>query len=250
MTHTEALDKIRKLLRLAQSSNVHEAALAASRAQEIMERFKIEALTVEYDADTKAPDEPIKDFGIDPLDAKHETWRSRLASALARENQCKVYLGRGARHLNVSLIGRPSDVSTVRYFYAYLVREIERLAARDCAGTGRTYWNNYRIGAVAEISTRLYEQRKATRAEMRAEVETQADSSRALIVLDSALAKLDARRDDVEKWAKQNLNLRSSGGGGSAYHGSAREAGRAAARSINLRPGGGRISAGFGGHLN
>jgi hypothetical protein len=245
MSHDEALEKVRKLLRLAESPNVHEAVLAAGRAQEIMERFKIESLSVES-KDSQLPEEPIRDFDIDPLDANYATWKSRLAVALARENQCKVYSGQHAYgKRNVSLIGRATDVSTVRYLYAYLIREINRLSDRDCAGCGRTYYNNFRLGAVQEISDRLQQQRKATREKMRVEASLNADNSRALIVLDSALAKLDKRRDDVELWTKTHLSLRCGSGSRITFNGSARDAGRRAGREINLNRGKG-ITAGAG----
>lgn len=84
MTHQEAVAKVVKLLRLATSSNPNEAALAASRAQEIMDRFKIEGITASFDTQTQSK-EPIMDFKADLLDAsssKIDTWRSWLAVAI------------------------------------------------------------------------------------------------------------------------------------------------------------------------
>jgi hypothetical protein len=96
MTHQQAIEKAVKLLRLAQSCNPHEAALAASRAQEIMDRHKLEGLSAEYNTDAlnRKPEEPIRDFKADLMDpgTQSETWKGRLAATVAAVNECKVYL--------------------------------------------------------------------------------------------------------------------------------------------------------------
>ena len=50
MDRDKLLDRIKRLLRLAESSNVHEAASAAARAQELMSRHRIEAASLEADS--------------------------------------------------------------------------------------------------------------------------------------------------------------------------------------------------------
>jgi len=135
MTYEEALQKAVKLLRLSQSSNPNEAALAAGKAQEIIDRYNIESVALDMaSGDKPQPDEPIKDFGFDPLDAgtkKISTWSWRLFTVISRGNGCKGYLTRN-KGGGIAIVGRPSDVQTVRYFYAWLKQEVERLAQRDC----------------------------------------------------------------------------------------------------------------------
>lgn len=245
MTHTEAIEKARKLLRLSQSSNPHEAALAAARAQEIMDRFKIGAISAEYENSAPAGiAEEIKNFGDDPVENKgRDSWKWRLLSPLAELNQCKGYGKAGT----LCLIGRPSDVATVRYLYAWLAGEIDRLAGKHCVGNGRTYWNNFRIGAVDTVIERL----KAQQAETFAAVKTEAivaaspgDACRALSVVENSLAVIEQRREEVERWAKVNMKLRAGSASSARYNPSAREAGRAAGRSISLRPAAGRLGSG------
>jgi len=66
MTYDEAIQKAAKLLRLANSSNPHEAALAAARAQEIMDRYQIDHASITIaDNGHARPDEPIQDFKAD-----------------------------------------------------------------------------------------------------------------------------------------------------------------------------------------
>lgn len=206
MTHAEALQKVAKLLRLSKSSNPNEAALAASRAQEIIDRFKIEAAAISLDGASE-PDEPIKDFGDDPLEylgARKTYWKSRLALALARYNGCKMYNG----DKGPAVIGRPSDVATVRYLYAWLRQEVDRLAARDCKGT---WANNYRNGVIDTIGSRLFEQKKQTEAAIRKEVQQLEQSAEfnklALIRVNNAIAKVEQQAAKVEEWQKQHVPL-------------------------------------------
>lgn len=230
MTHQEAIEKAQKLLRLTTSNNPHEAALAASRAQEIMDRYQLGNLALEYEQ--RAPEEPIKDFGNDPLDPdakQHATWRSRLASALGRNNACKVY-----RQYNgtLGIIGRPSDVASVRYLFSWLRQEVDRLAQRDCVGNGRTYANNFRIGVVETIADRLAEQKKQTEAAVKQE----AANPLALVRVENAIAIRTRQALDVEKWAQANMNFHKSPGSGYRTNDGAREAGRRAGNEVRIQP--------------
>jgi hypothetical protein len=248
VNHEEALEKAKKLLRLSQSANPHEAALAASRAQEIIDRFKIESISLDLEDKQSAPkpDEPIKDFRSDPLDdsGRAETWKYRLAMEIAKQNQCKLYSCRG-----ICIIGRPSDATAVRYLFAWLSREIERLARQHCAGYGRNYYNNFRIGAAETVARRLAEQKQQTtntiKQEAISKTGTQYDGQQtglyALALVENALAQIEKRAADVEAWTKANMKLRS--GRSSSYRGNyeARNAGRQAGYSVRIQPSAGNL---------
>jgi len=248
MNHEEAMAKAVKLLRLATSSNANEAALAASRAQEIIDRYKLGSLSLDYNG--SAAQEPIKDFGFDPLDPdskRHASWRTRLASSIAKNNQCKVYLqgGRGT----LGIVGRPSDVSAVRYLFSWMLREVEALVKRDCPGTGKMWTNNYRIGVVETVAKRLAEQHDETQAAVKAEAAADAGNPMALVRVNSAIAKLEAQLGEVNDWAKKNMKLRNCSGGGGRFDDSARNAGRRAGHEVRMRPTSGSIGRGMAGHL-
>lgn len=223
--HAAAMRKAAALLRLAQSDNPHEAALAAARAQEIIDRYKLNLAGLD-DAPSAEPAEPIRNF-TDPLD-KGGLWKALLAQAVARVNQCQVYTASGGVHL----IGRPSDVAMVRPFYAYLAGEVERLASRHCKGQSRTYWNNFRLGAVETIKQRLNASLQATAETVKAEALAAGDSS-ALAVVTQSLALLEKRKQEVADWARQNMRL-TSRHARSSYDNAAREAGRAAGHGVNI----------------
>lgn len=253
MTQAEALAKVRKLLRLGESTNVHEAALAMARAQEIMERYRIEQSMLSLETPgSEEPDEPIEDFGNKDaeLDAGllRRQWKISLASHLARHNQCRIYLSRKWRaqksHHTIELVGRPTDADTVRYLFGYICRELERLVAEAGKGCGKTWRANFLLGGVQCVGDRLREMREQVRKDVQADRD-----SRALVVVSQALAKLDERGTAVEKWMKENMRLGRSRASAGRYDGGARRSGYEAAKSINLSGGGRAIGRGPAGYL-
>lgn len=236
MTHDEAISKAVRLLKLAQSDNPHEAALAAAKAQEIIDRYKLTGISQDSEIPggaKAAPEEEIRGFE-DPLDAGAERlsrWKVTLASTLARANQARIYTSGSA----IKIVGRPSDVETIRYLYQYLVNEIERLTKVHAKGNGKTWANNFRYGIVDEIGEKLKGQRKNLAREMEDQAFMQ--SGAALVRLDNALAKLEKQGEDVQEWMDKNMRLHKTYARSRSDFG-AREAGRQAGRSIQL--GGGK----------
>lgn len=220
-TNEDVLRRIKNLLRLAQSDNEHEAALAASRAQELMDRHKIEQSMLELDTSKPAePDEDIVHFddaddALDNMGSKATTWKGSLAQSIAMHNGCEVYYNKRRRdtyeprEVHLAIVGRPSDVATVRYLYAYCVKEIERFVAQQGAGHGRTWYNNYRMGCVAAMADKLHEQRKAMFTDLREEATTAA-SGTALVKVNSAIAKFEEKKLATREWVKKNMKLRTT----------------------------------------
>lgn len=225
------LDKVKKLLRLSTSSNAHEAACAAAKAQELIDRHQLTqaVLEDEHGAGSVPHDEPIHKFDDAPLDQpkRLDYWRQRLASVLARANACRIYM----RRPHIFLVGRPSDAETVRYLYAWLSADVMRLAEVNGAGKGVTWRNNFRIGVVDGIAEQLRAQRAAFIRTSRAEAQ---DNPQALMRVDQALARLDQRANDVEVWVRTHMNLRAGSASYSNYDSQAREAGRRAGRDLTL----------------
>lgn len=240
--YTEALHKVAKLLRLAKSDNPNEAALAASRAQEIIDRFKIEAAALALDG--AAPEEPIQDYGDDPLEylTRKATWKARLANVIARHNGCKMY----NNYNGPAVIGRPSDVAAVRSLYSWLRQEVDRLALRDCKGNGMIWANNYRLGIVDTISNRLHDQKRDTEAALRKETQRTEQTTEvnrlALLRINTAIIKVEQQRQQVEAWTKENVKL---GKGRPSYfrdNHSARTAGQRAGHEIRMQPVKGKLT--------
>ena len=240
------IDKVRKLLRLAESPNAHEAALAAAKAQTLIDEHNLTASLLSLDTATPEQDEPIEDFQKKgaPLDERgRDVWKSHLASAISRANACRIYLQGG----QIALVGRPSDAAAVRYLYAYLSREVERLCEKDGRGCGRTWRNNYRLGVVDTISRKLREERERFKREAQKAVES---NTQALVRMNTALAKVEQRSIATADWVKANLKLRSYSGSSAAYNPNARNVGRKAGESIRVGGQSGRLGAGARGALS
>lgn len=237
-TIEDVMSKVAKLLRLSQSSNPHEAALAAGRAQELIARhnLNIDGILL-TGAEPQKSAEPVEEFRRDPLDSGRDTWKQRLAIAIAKQNGCKTFLRGGDGAL--CLVGRASGVQTVRYMYGYLVREVERIAALECKGCGRTYWNNFRLGCVETIAIRLRRSEEESTAEFTREAT--ASSSHALVLVNRALAIREEEEADVTQYMV-GMGLRKGSARRSTVDPTARAAGRAAGHRAQLTKASGSLA--------
>lgn len=180
------IDKIQKLLALSTSSNVNEAATAAALAQELMTRHQIEVADIEFHT-SKGGDVQVENEEL-TREKSYIPWKVSLAAGLAKANGCSVYTqnvypGSSIKKMIATrFIGTSSSISVVRYMYAYLVREIDRLAAENREGHDRIWLKSFRLGAVASITTRLIQASK--------EVVKEATPG-ALVVIDKTASKVE-----------------------------------------------------------
>jgi hypothetical protein len=114
----------------------------------------------------------------------------------------------------LQIAGRPSDVTNVRYLFAWLTAEIDRLARKS--GQGRAWLNSFRLGAALGAVKAM----EAARQQVRAESTS------------TALARVDSRADEARKAAPE-MNRQKSG---SASIGDPRafRAGEAAGRALHM----------------
>jgi hypothetical protein len=228
------IDRVRKLLELSKSANVHEAANAAAAAQELMTRFEISSSVLSQTTANDEDDEPIETGLMHATDGSQlPTWKGQLAVCVAEVNQCKAWRSGPSLHV----IGRPSDASKVRTLFINVACEIERLAgegARERGNPGRTWVNNFRLGAVGAVSKRLREGRQKAVDGMRSEAATLDGGGIALVRVNHAISKLNERSLAVQQYAEKNLNLRARSSTRTTYDSDARRAGERAGGSIDL----------------
>lgn len=269
MQYEEALTKIRKLLKLAASTTPEEAAVAAAQAQKLMDRYKIERLaTLEEDApaedETLFHSAAVKPDGtmgqpLDVLGKKTVTWKAQLAYVVCRANQVEMYRGYrfkagvGAER-TIEMIGRKSDMLTVVYVYRYLIGEIERLAKAH-AGNGRTWLNNFHLGAVSALRDRLYAEKQAVEEELRQEAQKKdeeaqragvAVETRALVRVNNALAVVESRYKRAVEYGKTKVKLKAGKRSSARHDRSAFAEGRRAGESIRLTKAKGGLPSGGG----
>jgi hypothetical protein len=191
-----ALAKVRKLLALATSSNPHEAALAAARAQAMIEAHRLERwLTAERDVE--ADPDPITDARDAPLEVarKLRKWKVALASALADVNDCVAYVTSRDDDEAIVLVGRARDREAVVALWEWLCKRIEWLSATHGAGKSRQWHDAFRIGVVDEIARRLDEGRAQATGELEAN---------ALVAIDPLRV---AHREALDRFVDAHLGL-------------------------------------------
>lgn len=223
MTQTEALDRVQKLLRLAKSDNPNEAAAAAAMAQRVMDQYKLDLAML-------ATSEPEEKIGIDPdpLERDYAGWKSWLSQVIAKLNACSVYKSAGS----LVIVGRQSDIQTVRYIYQWLVLEVERLTAKTPRGQGKTWYNNFRLGMVDVLAKRLEASKKETETQARANAFA-TSGEQGLSQMSSAIVRVSESGLATEAWVKSHLKLRSVSST-VRFNPNAREAGKAAGATVNL----------------
>jgi hypothetical protein len=181
----ELLARIKKLLALAESSNENEAALAAARAQELLDLHKLSSGEVDaklFDAENPVDESELtEDFGRYRIG--WVSWKCKLLHHIARLNGCTLLYGYSScykdgkiwtnpkfqiKHTRrITIIGRESDRQIVEYLSAYLSREIERLAKvafEEKHGTGNyrelPNWTvSFGYGATHTIAQRMRRER-------------------------------------------------------------------------------------------
>jgi len=242
---TKIEDKIQKLLRLAAGrANLNEAAAAFAQAQALADRHAIDlgALDVEREERGEEPAAPAAEITRIEIDAPARTrsaWRIRLASAVATASGCRTYTGPShtrAGYTGIWAYGPADRLETVKTLYHWIGREVDRLGRIYAGGRGRTAGRDFRLGAAAEIRTRLDAERAKTLDAARADAYASGGET-ALARVSTAIARQD-RTADVERYARTTLNLRAGSALAGARGGSAYAAGRAAGRTISTAPAG------------
>lgn len=240
MIDNDIVKKIQKLLKLSQSSNEHEAALAAQRASEMMRQYNIaEAqLRVEEPAAARGPEPIIQGHQVDiKAGAKRAAkWKGHLVSASAKLYNCYVWVGTDGVH---RMFGRQSDVQAAHYTAQYLIGEVDRIA-KDAwskspekalgAVSGRSWIPNFCLGAAVTIWQRCHEVGNERLAKARAAAAAAAAGPVTALVV--------VAKDELQvygEYAQFSRRFRKSRGSNSRItQGGAYEQGRAAGTTVNL----------------
>lgn len=150
--HDKVLDKVRKLLALAGSSNEHEAALAMSRAQGLLAEHN---LTL---ADVKA--EKGDEFVIEKdIVTTSYPWRRQLANAVASLYFCRYYYQSVQRRKTMydvhCFAGAQHNIAVAKMMFEYLHKTVDRLAREGARGLSKKQQSPYRVSFRTACTTRL-----------------------------------------------------------------------------------------------
>jgi len=134
-THNAVIDKIKKILSLAESANENEAALASERAHELLERYNLSLAEVESqglkDADS------VKEESFTNVGSAAQV---SFFSSLAHIFDCYPYIhtksrqsknGNWYRTRTTCVIGHRQDIEVLSYTHEYLKKTVKKLYAEE-----------------------------------------------------------------------------------------------------------------------
>lgn len=146
------LDKVQKLLKLSESPNIEESKLAMEKAHQLLKEHNLSISDIHEKSDL------IEDsFGHS---RRIVTWKKNLINAICQYNYCGLLL-KGAVYSDsyFALYGREDNIAVTKIMYEYLVSAIERIAKEERKNNPYFNLNDFKNGAVLNISTRLRELR-------------------------------------------------------------------------------------------
>lgn len=165
MPEPSIVERVRKLLALSTSPNVHEAAAAAAKAQELIERHRIDLALLELEAAGETTPVGVRQDVVYTFSGMRAFgWVLKLAQGIARANACRLWYTSGYRLSEVAVdargkplrgpdgtlrrgrevpakiagAGAPDDLKACAFLITYLVGEVDRLAAEALGTRERT----------------------------------------------------------------------------------------------------------------
>lgn len=128
MDRDTALEKVKKCLALAGSSNPHEAAAAMRQAQKLMQLFDI--------SETDISISDVKEEGVSACDNSLRTWEAAMANMIAAAFSCGVFVKHGQRWTQSCRLKRFVDwtfygVGAAPTVAAYAFKVLSRQCLRD-----------------------------------------------------------------------------------------------------------------------
>ena len=226
---------VQKLRRLAASTNVNAAAAAAAAADRLIQEHGLAEAQLESEGQAEREALVESDGPVANLGRRAPSWLARLCTRLSAHYSCSGYFADSWSNVTrqseqtFHVVGRASDVATLRYMLAWLSAEIERLA-QDRRGNGRAWLNSFRHGAVVGVCDAMREEQMAVREEA-----AKVGASAAIVLVEGRLDEAKSARDRLHP------DLRSAGQIRGASNSSGFREGQRAGASIHR---GGKLPAG------
>lgn len=159
------IDRIKKLLSLGKSSNEHEAALASTRARELLTEYNIELSEVILDSKEKE----FLEVEESEIEVKRGRWYSFLAGDVAHLFDCRYFRMSSYRRnpykkspYRIVFIGTKVDVEIATYTFTFLRKEVTRFTDGNCVDKRNK--NSYRLGILSRIHERISEEKSRIKA--------------------------------------------------------------------------------------
>lgn len=166
MPDDKILDRIKKLLALAESPNEAEAASAAEKANAMLAQYRITM------ADLPSNEQPDAPIGTTQDESTSSSpWIRGLWGATAKLNFCAYLYSSGSHRTYHYIIGDEASSVATQSMATYLTQTVNRLArkARKEQGETSKFERSFKKGAAASLINRL----NARTAELRAGKDSQ-----------------------------------------------------------------------------
>lgn len=214
------IERIQKLLRLSESSNPHEASLAALRASELMLKYNISKAVLE---NAENPREKVEYNMFDKCEGKNRNYfRGDLASSIAYFFDAKIIWSSN----DLWLVGTQNDMNAVRYLFNAILNQIDELCesawwreGKWSGVHGKTWKNSFRQGCLDKIKSRLVERKNEFKSEF-------SSGSRELAVIDE-------HKTDISNFLK-GMRLSTLNRAAPNVNQNAFNSGRAAGNGVNI----------------
>jgi Protein of unknown function (DUF2786) len=134
MSADDVVERIRKLLRLAEDAGATEAEAAAAleRASALLLRHN---LTMDQIAVSTGDRQPVTEQQVRTGWAG--SWRGSLLGILARHNLCSPIIRRQGKVDTIVVVGRPVNVQATHAMYDWIAAQLERFALDEWAAFNR-----------------------------------------------------------------------------------------------------------------
>ncbi|GMQ60314.1 DUF2786 domain-containing protein [Vallitalea sediminicola] len=138
------IEKVQKLLRLAESQNEYEAQSAVAKARLLMARYKLSMNDIQEKEDKVVQGETEK---------MRSPWKRTLAHVIAKHFRCKTYLRNRGNCYRVIFLGLEEDVELTSLIYKQVVNIINISSRRK-----RLDRKSYAIGFIQGLDKKLRQQ--------------------------------------------------------------------------------------------
>ena len=146
------VDKIQKLLALTESSNEHEAALAAEKAHELLAEHNLSMAQVESASKKEKLNEQVgHTSATSKLGAR---WVRNLWLATARLYFCEYLYSRGNHKTYHTVIGSEANTTTACHMAEFFTQSVVKMSK------GSSSQSSFRTGCALRLVARLNEMRK------------------------------------------------------------------------------------------
>lgn len=126
---SQVLKKIKKLLNLTESANIHEANLALEKANELLEKHQLSTLSIEENFSA--------DYRIKVLkEGKRISAKDQAIFEILTHFFVKPIFHQGQRCFRLEIFGQPLDVENAHYIFDFLNIEMESLWEKEKKKSG------------------------------------------------------------------------------------------------------------------